>query len=230
MKKISCIIPTYNEAPRIEGVLSIVMRCPLVNEVIVVDDCSKDTTVELVKKIALTNPKVRLITHEKNTGKSGAISTGIEASTGDYIMFIDADLIGLDEKCLTDLIEPVTSDRADVTISLRKNTPFFWKAVKIDYISGERVMPREFLLPFVDQFTKIPKFGLESFLNREIIRQKSRIKIVDWPHVESPYKYKKVGIMIGFWQDFKMVLDIFRTITPFGPFYQIYKMKKLEIK
>lgn len=230
MKKLSCIIPTYNEAPRIAGILSTVAAHPLIDEVIVVDDGSKDNTREIVQGLILQFPKVRLIVHEKNTGKSGAISTGIKASVGEYIIFIDADLLGVTTQDLTNLIEPVLSGNADVTISLRRNTPGIWRKIGIDYISGERVMPRSFLIPLVDHFTQIPKFGLESFINRQIIREKSRIKIVDWPGVDSPYKFKKQGIIKGFYGDFVMIIDIFRTITIFGPVYQIIKMRKLQVK
>lgn len=230
MTKISCIIPTYNEAPRIANILRTVAEHPLIQEVIVVDDGSKDDTQNIVREIAAANPKVRLIVHEKNTGKSGAISTGIKASDGDYIVFIDADLLGVSAENLTKLIEPVLNKSAEVTISLRKNAPGVWKTIGLDYISGERVMPRQFLMPFVDSFTKIPKFGLESFMNMHMIREKRKIKIVDWPNVESPYKYKKVGLVKGIWAEAKMIMDIFRTITPLGPVYQIIRMKQLEVK
>lgn len=230
MKKISCIIPTYNEAPRIEGILTTVARHAMIDEVIVVDDGSKDATQQIVGNLIAKYPKIRLIVHEVNTGKSGAIATGIRASVGDYIVFIDADLTGVTEENLSALIAPVLDGTADVTISLRKNTPGVWKAIGLDYISGERVMPRAFLLKLCDAFTKIPKFGLESYMNKYMIKEKSRIKIVNWPNVESPYKYKKVGLWKGIRGEFLMIMDIFRTITPIGPVYQIIRMKQLEIK
>ncbi len=228
--KISCLIPTYNEEPRITHVLSIVASHPLVDEVLVIDDCSKDNTPAVVNKLKEQFPKIRLIIHEKNGGKSKAICTGIKESTGDFLMFIDADLIGLNEQNLTDLIKPVIDGQADITISLRKNTPAIWKKIGLDYISGERVMPRNFLLPIADVLPTLPKFGLESYMNKQLIKSKFRIKIVNWPNVESPYKYKKVGLWKGIKGDALMILDIFRTITPIGPAYQIIKMKNLEVK
>jgi glycosyltransferase involved in cell wall biosynthesis len=230
MKTISAIVPAYNEAPRIERILSTLSSHPLINEVVVVDDGSKDNTIELVQKFALQFPKINLIIHEKNQGKSAAVATGIKAAHGDFIALIDADLLGITEENISKLIEPVLNGSADITISLRKNTPGVWRAIGLDYISGERVIPREFLLKICDEFHKLPRFGLESFMNRHMIKDKLRIKIIDWPNVESPFKYKKVGLVKGIWGETKMIWDIFRTITPVGPVYQIIQMKRLEIK
>jgi glycosyltransferase involved in cell wall biosynthesis len=230
MKTISAIVPAYNEAARIEKVVALLAVHPLINEVIVVDDASKDGTSSVVTALLPRFPKVRLITQKINGGKSAAVATGIKQASGDYIVFIDADLLGVTEENLTHLIEPVIKGEADITISLRKNTPGPWKWIGLDYISGERVMPRAFLLKICDEFSKLPRFGLESFMNRHMIKDKSRIKIVDWPNVESPYKYKKDGLIKGIWGDAKMMMDIFRTITPIGPVYQIIRMKQLEVK
>jgi glycosyltransferase involved in cell wall biosynthesis len=233
MIKISCIIPTYNEEPRIHGILSIVAAHPLVHEVIVVDDGSKDKTHEVVREIARLYPKVKLIIHEVNKGKSKAICTGVRESTGTFLMFIDADLIGVTEKSLTDLIDPVISGKADITISLRKNAPWLWHWIGLDYISGERVMPREFVYELLDKIERLKKFGLEAYINRFIIKYNFRIKVVQWPNVSSPYKYIKSGKWKGFKGDVGMMVDIFATLYMFGifgPLYEILVMKHLEVK
>jgi glycosyltransferase involved in cell wall biosynthesis len=230
MKRISCIIPTYNEAPRIGNVIPVIATHPLIDEVIVVDDGSKDNTRQIVRDLMKQYPKLTLIEHAVNTGKSGAVATGIKSATGDYIAFIDADLVGITAQNLTDLIEPIREGTADITISLRKNAPAPWHWIGLDYISGERVMPRDYLMNICDHFVKLPRFGLESYMNRHMIKEKKHIKIVQWPNVESPWKYKKDGLVKGVWGDIKMIGDIFRTITPIGPVYQIIRMKQLEVK
>src|ERR1035437_7140974 len=162
MKKISCIIPTYNEEPRIGKVLGIVVGHPLIDEVIVVDDGSKDNT----QKIVSDFKNVKLIVHKKNQGKSIAVCAGIKESSGEFIFLLDADLIGLTTSDITRLIEPVLDNLADVSISLRINSPWVWRFIGIDYISGERVLPRKFLINQLDKISSLPKFGLESFMNR----------------------------------------------------------------
>lgn len=225
MVKISCIIPTYNEEARITGVLNVISTHPLIDEVIVVDDGSKDNTRSIVSRF----PNVHLIIHEKNQGKSKAIYTGIRASQGEFLLFVDADLVGLNADNITSLITPILDNVADVSISLRRNAPKMWHRVGIDYISGERVFRKETIAKHLEDIPTLPKFGLEVFFNRWIIKGKCRIKIVPWDNVDSPYKYKKYGWYVGIREDIKMTLDILETVSIIGPIYQIIQMLKLRV-
>lgn len=225
MKKVSCIIPVYNEGPRIGEVLNIVTKSTFLHEIIVVDDGSKDNTVEVVK----TYPAVKLIIHEKNKGKSAAINTGFKSADSEYIFFLDADLEGLRVENLNDLIQPIINNEADISISLRKNAPGFWKMIGLDYISGERVFKKEVLENIIDDVINLPRFGLEVFINRQIIKKNYKIAVVKWDNVSSPYKYKKIGMIKGVYADFLMIMDIFRTIGFFGPVIQIIRMKRLIV-
>lgn len=226
MMKISCIVPTYNEEARIANVLRAISDHPLVDEVIVVDDGSKDKTKEAVSRFS----NIKFILHAENRGKSAAICTGMKAAQGKFLLFLDADLVGLTPKNINDLVMPILENRADVSISLRKNAPKLWHRIGMDYISGERVFRKSLLEGHIEDILKLPKFGLEVFFNRWIIKNKCRISIVRWPNVDSPFKYKKYGWYKGIMGDIKMMLDIFRTVSPFGPVYQIVKMKRLIIK
>jgi len=71
---------------------------------------------------------------------------------------------------------------------------------------------------------------LKFFLNSLIIKNNLRIAVVSWPQVDSPYP----NVKMGFWKGTKaitlMMLDIFRTISVFGPIYQIIKMNNLKNK
>ncbi|TSA44916.1 glycosyltransferase family 2 protein [bacterium] len=227
MPKVSCIIPAYNEGPRIGKILEIVRNHPLIGELIVVDDCSKDGTRDTVGKFK----EVKLIAHEANKGKSQAVVTGILASSGDFILLLDADLIGLTAQNVTDLIQPVLSGEADISISLRKNAPPYYRMIGLDIVSGERVFKKNFLENHLEEIKKLPRFGLESFMNKLIIKNNFRIKVVSWPGVESPWKHKKTGgLLAGIWGEIKMNLDIFRTVSPFGVLSQIAKMSRLKVK
>ncbi len=220
MSKVSCIIPAYNEGPRIENVLRAVYKHPLIDEIIVVDDHSKDNTAEVVRKF----DGVRLIVHEVNKGKSQAVVAGIRASSGDYLFFLDADLVGIDEQAIFDLISPVLKGDADISISLRINAPRWSRLIGIDYISGERVFPKKLLAGHLDEILKLPRFGLESFMNKLIIKNKYRIKIVFWKNVRSPYKAEKQGFFRGLAGEIAMIYQIFRTIYPWEVIYQVVKM------
>jgi glycosyltransferase involved in cell wall biosynthesis len=225
MNKISCVIPTYNEESRIGNVLSIIASHPLVDEVIVVDDGSKDKTLDVVKRF----PNVKLLVHETNKGKSAAIYDGCKAARGEFLLFLDADLVGLTQKSIADLIEPVLSGKADVTISYRGNSPRLWKIVGFDYISGERVFRKSLIESHLEKILALPKFGLEVFLNKIIIDSGAKVKIVAWPDVASPFKQSKYGLWKGIKGDIGMMRDIFTTFSFYEPAFQIIRLRKLRI-
>lgn len=226
MKKVTCIIPTYNESKRISKILNVVSDHPLIDEVMVVDDGSNDNTADIVKSYQ----NVKLIVHEVNKGKSAAVYTGITRAEGEFILLVDADLVGLEKENISNLIIPVIENKCDVSLSLRGNTPLFWKIIGIDYITGERVFKKTILDKHLEEILKLPKFGLESFFNIYIIENKCRIKIVDWDNVASPYKYEKIGLLKGLLADIFMIKDIFGTIGILGPFVQVVKLKKQIVK
>ena len=97
MKKISIVIPMYNEQEvaeicyqRIKNVLNKLSRYDY--ELIIVDDGSKDKTLEIVTKIAETDDKVVIISFSRNFGHQAAVTAGLKEVTGDAIVIIDADL------------------------------------------------------------------------------------------------------------------------------------------
>jgi glycosyltransferase involved in cell wall biosynthesis len=225
MPKISCIISAYNEGPRIGKVLGAVQNHPLLDEVIVVDDGSKDNTQSVVKKYK----NIRLIVHEKNKGKNQAVLTGIKNSTGDYILLLDADLLGLTAKDVTALLEPIIRKKAEVSISLRKNAPLLYRKIGLDFISGERIFPKEMISSRLKEMEKLKSYGIEVYLNDYIIKNKYRIKVVKWDGVKNPWKYEKSGLMSGVKGDIKMILQIFKTISIFDFFYQIARMISLTV-
>lgn len=220
--RVSCVIPAYNEAPRIAAVLQTVAAHPLIDEVIVVDDGSSDGTAE----VAATIPGVRLIQQNPNRGKSWAVSVGIEAARHELILLLDSDLLGLAPEAISALIDPVRSGRADVSISLRGNAPWLWRLIGLDYISGERVLRRA-LIGQPQALRALPRFGLEMHLNRRLIAARARIAVVRWPEVASPWKGAKRGRLAGVLADLRMLADMFRTVPLHRAVAQIVAMRGL---
>ncbi len=124
MKKLSVIIPVYNEAQTITEVIALLHDLPLINgiekEIIVIDDCSKDESWKVItEKIAdLNSASVRFIRHEVNKGKGGAIHTGIKEVSGDYVIIQDADLELVPAE-INDLIKIVLDKKADIVYGSR---------------------------------------------------------------------------------------------------------------
>ena len=227
MKKVSCIMPAYNEESRILNVLNVVIGHPLIDEIIVIDDGSVDGTRKIIRNLK----GVTLLVHEKNHGKSKAVHTGITNATGEFILMLDTDLIGLTRDDITKLLEPVVNGKADFSISLRgKNTPKFWIRIGLDYLSGERVFKKELLVGRLEKLLKLRGYGLEVFLNRIVIKNKCSIKVVLWEKVESPVKYKKFLKIFKIHSFLYVTIEILRSISIFEVIFQIVKMKRLMIK
>jgi len=113
MKEVSCIVPAYNEEKGIAAVLTVLGQSPLINEIIVVDDGSRDKTAAVVKE---KFPQVKLIIHRQNRGKADALYTGVEHSRYPILFFCDADLIGLQVNHLEQLIAPVASNETRMVV------------------------------------------------------------------------------------------------------------------
>ena len=223
---LSCIIPAFNEAERIGRVLAAVARHPLIDEVIVVDDGSTDATPDVVAGVA----RVRLVRLGRNSGKTAALRAGLMLARAPTVLLLDADLVGLKPADVTALVRPVLDARADVAISLRGNAPRLWRMIGLDYISGERVLPMEFLRPHLGSLVNLPPFAFEVWLNRLFIERRARLAIVPWPGVRSPFKQTKLGLLAGMRADVGMMRDIFRTVPPLRAAAQIRAMRGLRVR
>lgn len=231
MTTITCILPAYNEAPRIAAVLERVLDHRQIAEVIVIDDGSSDGTAEIAEGYRDAHPHLRVLRRTQNYGKTAAVAAGIAEAAGSHLLLLDSDLLGLTHADLGALIAPVASGEADVTISLRRNAPRIWRMIGLDYISGERVIPREMLGERLDALNALPRFGLEVFMNRLWIAERARIAVVSWPGVDSPMKSAKLGNWrAGVAADARMIRDIFRTIAPHRALGQIVAMRSLRVR
>ena len=115
--KLSVIIPAYNERSTIEAVVRRVQGVnlgPIEKEIIVVDDGSRDGTTAVLKELT----GIRRISHERNAGKGAAVTTGIQAATGDIVLIQDADLEYHPEDYRT-VIQPIVDGACDAVIGSR---------------------------------------------------------------------------------------------------------------
>lgn len=119
MKKLSVIIPVYNERAFIKKALGAVLKAnigKLQKEVVIVDDGSKDGTTQILKTIK--NSKVRIFFQKKNQGKGAAIRRGLKEVTGDIVVIQDADL-EYNPKEYPLMLQPILDKKADVVFGSR---------------------------------------------------------------------------------------------------------------
>jgi len=128
MKKLTVVIPAYNEEKTISEVIRRVKDAEigdLEKEIIVVDDASRDATWKLLRQIS----GITAIPHEQNLGKGGAIKTGIAAATGDIIIVQDADL-EYNPDDFKVLLAPILDGRTEFVMGsrfLREKPKFLWR-------------------------------------------------------------------------------------------------------
>lgn len=222
---VTCIVPAFNEAPRIGAVLRVLTVHPMIGRVIVIDDGSTDDTAAIAERFT----RVDLIRLWPNGGKTLALAAGFARTEGPYVMLIDSDLTGLDHADLSDLILPVLENRADISISLRGKTSPLWRLIGIDYISGERMLRRDLIAGRLDELSDLPRFGFEVWLNRICVARTARIAIVPWARVDSTAKNLKFGFAPGVLADLRMIADLFRCESPLRLINQIRAMRRLRV-
>ena len=222
--RITCVICAFNEAPRIAAVLSVVSVHPLLDEVIVVDDGSTDNTAEIVKCFT----SVKLISYQVNRGKSFAMATGVAAAQNDILMLLDADLIGLAGEHISALAAPVLSSETDVSLSLRQNSLLIFRAIGLDFVSGERVIRKELLSEVLEEIHRLPRFGIEVFMNSQIIARRLSIAVTHWPQVTQSRKTEKLGFWKGIRAEWRMIVDLLQVAYPYVLILQTYHMLSLR--
>ena len=132
--RLSVIIPCFNEAGTIAALIQAVRQSPVQDiEIIVVDDCSTDGTVEILQK-QIAPIVERIVYHETNQGKGAALRSGIRVATGDIILIQDADL-EYDPQEYPLLIDPIVAGQADAVFGSRfmggrpHRVVYFWHMI-----------------------------------------------------------------------------------------------------
>lgn len=207
MNKVTLIIPAFNEAATIAGVIKSAQFSELIDEIIVVNDGSSDNT----QKICEEN-RIKTINIPQNTGKGNAIWEGISSFESEIYLFLDADLIGLNDKHIKSLLEPVLLNEAKMTVGIFKNGEF-WTTLSqkiTPFLSGQRAIRKE-VLTSLNDFSK-SGFGIETLLTIHVRKNKIAYKTVCLESLTHLVKEKKIGLIRGFIYRMKMYYEILKQV------------------
>jgi glycosyltransferase involved in cell wall biosynthesis len=214
---VTAIIPAYNEEQTIASVIKCVSNVETIKKIIVVSDGSTDSTAEVARDCGAD-----VIELSENVGKGGAIKAGVNECGTEIILFLDADLIGLTEQHVTDLVAPVMNNEADMTIGIFKNGRMVTDlAQKVTpYLSGQRAIKKSIIdkIPNID----ITRYGVEVALTKYVEKFSIRVKEVDLPDMTHVTKEEKLGLIKGVQARFKMYWDIVKILSS----YNIKKQSK----
>lgn len=192
---VTVLIPAFNEAAHISATVQAIKNLEIVDQVIVINDCSSDNTGKLAEEAG-----AEVIELPHNLGKGGALNYGLKFAKGEIIGLFDADL-GKTAAEAEKLIEPVLNDKADMTIGkfppanrkggfgmvtklAKRGIRWFTELEVSSPLSGQRVI-RKTVLDRIGPFES--GFGVEVGLTIDLFRQGFRVKeiSVQMSHAET---------------------------------------------
>ena len=195
---IAAIIPMYNEALNVSGVLDVLRATSLLDEIILVDDGSTDNTAEILYQAATIDRRIQVIQQYRNRGKGQAIFDGWAATSATILLLLDADLKALAPEHIHALLAPVIDHRADMTMGLfrggHRSTDFsHWLT---PFLTGQRGLRAELLKHVSPEAAA--GYGFEVALTVAARQQNSRTRAVAlrgvW-HPSSEFRSER-----GFWR------------------------------
>ncbi|MGJ7027456.1 glycosyltransferase family 2 protein [Petrimonas sulfuriphila] len=190
MKKIAAIICAFNEEKTIKEVTA--TACDyFFDEIIVVNDGSTDRTADILAELSGL-PRLKCITLPENKGKGYAMATGVENSTSEIIVFVDADLSNLNEEHFEQLITPVFSNEADMVLGQATETLINYKINPFKSFTGQRALLKKDILPILKD-VKTSKFGVETLINLYYQSHEKRVKYVMLVDLKHPTKFQKTS-------------------------------------
>ena len=204
----AAIVPAYNEAGRIERVLDALLEVNELGTIVVVDDGSRDGTPSAVVPYLARDARVRLIVLPENQGKGAAMEAGVLACEEPHVLFLDADLIGLQPVHVRGLIEPVRTGTHAMTIGVfdHGRPRIDWAHQSAPWLTGQRCLSRS-------RFLAVPgiaraRMGVELALTVQARRERWPVKRVALSGLTHTPQEEKRGLWAGLCQRGRMYVEI----------------------
>jgi glycosyltransferase involved in cell wall biosynthesis len=209
--RVAAIIPAWNEAETIGPVVAAARRARTVDEVIVVDNGSTDSTAD----IAASNG-VRVVV-EATRGKGEAMRRGVASTDAEIIVFLDADLYGLEPRHVDALVNRILSGRADMACGLcdRGSTRNTLQLHYLPILSGQRALRRDLFEALSPD--EASGYRVEAALNSLAAQRKLRRRLFILTGVRHRTKEEKAPNPItGFARKLRMLLSAYWTYVSFS--------------
>jgi glycosyltransferase involved in cell wall biosynthesis len=214
---LSVVMPVYNEAATVADVIKVVLAQRPVQQLIIVDDASRDGTWERLQAATNSDARVTLVRHEQNQGKGAALRTGFAHATAAIVMIQDADL-EYDPTEYHRLLVPILAGKADVVFGSRflgagaHRVLYYWHSVGNTLLTTFSNMATDLNLSDMETCYKVfrreviqkikieeDRFGFEPEITAKVARLKVRIYEVAISYYGRTYaEGKKIGWRDGF--------------------------------
>jgi len=221
---VSLIIPAYNEEKTIGRIIAVARQIEEVEEIIVVDDGSSDCTAANALAAGAVVKKL-----PQNMGKAFAMVNGAVAAGSDHLLFLDADLLGLECRHIANLINPVLQEQVRMSFGVfskgRGSTDIaqtLWPT-----LSGQRCLARRDFLELASACDGCG-FGIEIVLTKYAKKEKWPVEWVDLPGVTHVTKEEKRGSAKGAMARVKMYWEIAKMLAIPLDEYANYNRKRAE--
>ncbi|MEI8291713.1 MAG: glycosyltransferase family 2 protein [Verrucomicrobiota bacterium] len=214
---LTAVMPVYNEAATVAEVVRVVLAQRPVQQLVIVDDCSKDGTWDQLQLLAKNEPRIQLVRHEVNQGKGAALRTGIALATAPIVIIQDADL-EYDPAEYHRLLAPILAGKADVVFGSRfigsdaHRVLYFWHSIGNSVLTLCSNMATDLNLTDMETCYKTfrreiiqkirieeNRFGFEPEITAKVAKLKVRIYEVAISYYGRTYaEGKKIGWRDGF--------------------------------
>lgn len=221
--KVSAIIPAYNEAKNIVRVLAVLRQVSAIKETTVVSDGSTDDTVRLARDFG----GVKSLEIRQNAGKTKAVSRGVNEAEHPTIMFIDADLINLNEKHVSDLVEKYC-EGFDMVIMYKGSQPWVFRKLlqSAPAVSGTRILDKKYFLEV--PFRETDRFQFENRINNYFLENNLSIGISPAEEVHDTRKFVKYPFLKGLVLDIKGGWQVLASDGPSSIFRNLRMFRKIS--
>lgn len=203
-KSVSAVIPVFDEEKNIGEIVAFLLKNPLLDEIICVNDGSTDKSLKILLQF---KEEIKIINLEKNHGKGFAVCEGIKKAKGEILLFLDADLINLKEKHIKDLLEPILNGAKKAVLGYgtpSKNHLFSSRAF-VKSVTGQRAYYKKDILPHLSKMAKT-RYGVEIYLNSLFKKkQTAMVPLIRLSHI---WKHKKHSPQKAFKQYIQMGTEV----------------------